>query len=138
MESKVKYTPDYIIERLSRFFLIIAGLLTLLMVFTATYGVFRRYAFNSPEPYSYELSTMFLLFSFVLAVFTPQLLRELSLYDIYFSLHSSLFFYGLSMGAFAFLGREYIERRFGQVNFMVSAPILLPVKFKTAFFAFYS
>ena len=68
MENKVKYTPDFIIERLSRFFLIIAGLLTLLMVFTATYGVFRRYALNSPEPYSYELSTMFLLFSFVLAV----------------------------------------------------------------------
>ena len=68
MERKVKYTPDFIIERLSRFFLILAGLLTLLMVFTATYGVFRRYALNSPEPYSYELSTMFLLFSFVLAV----------------------------------------------------------------------
>jgi TRAP-type mannitol/chloroaromatic compound transport system permease small subunit len=68
LERKVKYTPDFIIERLSRFFLILAGLLTLLMVFTATYGVFRRYALNSPEPYSYELSTMFLLFSFVLAV----------------------------------------------------------------------
>ena len=68
MESKFKYTPDFIIERLSRFFLILAGILTLLMVFTATYGVFRRYALNSPEPYSYELSTMFLLFSFVLAV----------------------------------------------------------------------
>jgi TRAP-type mannitol/chloroaromatic compound transport system permease small subunit len=68
LESKFKYTPDFIIERLSRFFLILAGILTLLMVFTATYGVFRRYALNSPEPYSYELSTMFLLFSFVLAV----------------------------------------------------------------------
>ena len=63
-----KFTPDYIIGQLSRFFLILSGILTLLMVFTATYGVFRRYAFNSPEPYSYELSTMFLLFSFVLSV----------------------------------------------------------------------
>ena len=80
---------------------------------------------------------MIMIFTFILAIFTPQLLKELSLNDIYFSLHSSIFLYGLSMGAFAFLGREYIERRFGQVNFMVSAPILLPVKFKTAFFAFY-
>jgi TRAP-type mannitol/chloroaromatic compound transport system permease small subunit len=63
-----KYSPDYIIDRLSRFFLVLSGILTLLMVFTATYGVFRRYAFNSPEPYSYELSTMFLLWSFVLAI----------------------------------------------------------------------
>jgi TRAP-type mannitol/chloroaromatic compound transport system permease small subunit len=68
LASNSKYTPDYIIDRLSRFFLILSGILTLLMVFTATYGVFRRYAFNSPEPYSYELSTMFLLFSFVLSV----------------------------------------------------------------------
>jgi TRAP-type mannitol/chloroaromatic compound transport system permease small subunit len=68
LESKFKYTPDFIIERLSRFFLILAGILTLFMVFTATYGVFRRYFLNSPEPYSYELSTMFLLFTFVLAV----------------------------------------------------------------------
>jgi hypothetical protein len=80
---------------------------------------------------------MIMIFTFVLAIFTPQLLTELSVEEIYFSLHTSLFLYGLSMGAFAFLGREYIERRFGQVNFMVSAPILLPVKFKTAFFAFY-
>jgi hypothetical protein len=80
---------------------------------------------------------MIMIFTFVLAIFTPQLLKQLTLGEIYFSLHSSLFLYGLSMGAFAFLGREYIERRFGQVNFMVSAPILLPVKFKTAFFAFY-
>jgi len=80
---------------------------------------------------------LIMLFTFILAIFTPQLLKELSLYQIYFSLHSSLFLYGLSMGAFAFLGREYLERRFGQVNFLVSSPVLLPVKFKTAFFAFY-
>lgn len=80
---------------------------------------------------------MIMVFTFILAIFTPQLLNELTVEEIYFSLHTSLFLYGLSMGAFAFLGREYIERRFGQVNFMVSAPILLPIKFKTAFFAFY-
>lgn len=38
------------------------------MMFSATYGVVRRYAFNSPEPYSYEISTIFLLWSFVLAI----------------------------------------------------------------------
>ena len=80
---------------------------------------------------------LIMLFVFILAIFTPQLLQELTINEIYLSLHSSLFLYGLSMGAFAFLGREYIERRFGQVNFLVSAPVLLPIKFKTAFFAFY-
>ena len=80
---------------------------------------------------------MIMIFTFVLAVFSPQLLKELNLNQIYLSVHSLLFLYGLGMGAFAFLGHEYLERRFGQVNFMVSAPILLPIKFKTTFFAFF-
>ena len=53
---------------MSTFFVVISGILTVLMAFTATYGVVLRYVFNSPEPYSYELSTMFLLWTFVLAV----------------------------------------------------------------------
>ena len=81
--------------------------------------------------------TMIMVFTFILAIFSPQLLKEMSLNQIYFMLHWMLFLYGLSMGAFAFLGQEYLERRFGQINFMVSAPILLPIKFKTAFFAFF-
>lgn len=80
---------------------------------------------------------MILIFSFILATFSRELLKELSINQIYLSIHSLLFLYGLSMGAFAFLGHEYLERRFGRVNFMVSSPILLPVKFKTSFFAFY-
>ena len=38
------------------------------MGFAITYGVVLRYAFHAPEPYSYEFSAMFLLFSGVLAV----------------------------------------------------------------------
>jgi TRAP-type C4-dicarboxylate transport system permease small subunit len=68
LKNKFKYTPDYIIDRLSRFLLVISGVMIVLMVFTSTYGVSRRYFFHSPEPYSYEISTMFLLWSFVLAV----------------------------------------------------------------------
>ena len=68
LKNKFKYTPDYLIGRLSRFLLVISGVMIVLMVFTSTYGVARRYFFHSPEPYSYEISTMFLLWSFVLAV----------------------------------------------------------------------
>ena len=59
---------DRALERISNFFAVLSGVLVLLMAFTATYGVIRRYAFKSPEPYSYELSTMFLLWTFVLAL----------------------------------------------------------------------
>jgi TRAP-type C4-dicarboxylate transport system permease small subunit len=59
---------DRISERLCFFFLALGGSLTVLMSLLTTYGVIRRYAFNNPEPYSYELVTMFFLFSFVFAV----------------------------------------------------------------------
>lgn len=59
---------DRVLERISNLFAVLSGVLVLLMAFTASYGVFRRYVFNSPEPYSYELSTMFLLWTFVLAI----------------------------------------------------------------------
>ncbi len=59
---------DRVLERISKFFAVLSGLLVLLMAFTASYGVIRRYVFKSPEPYSYELSIMFLLWTFVLAL----------------------------------------------------------------------
>jgi TRAP-type mannitol/chloroaromatic compound transport system permease small subunit len=64
----VKQKVDRVIERLSHYFLVLSGILIVIMMFSATYGVVRRYAFNSPEPYSYEISTMFMVFSFVFAI----------------------------------------------------------------------
>ena len=59
---------DNIVDKASHVFLVLSGILIVVMMFSATYGVVRRYAFDSPEPYSYEISTMFLLFSFVFAI----------------------------------------------------------------------
>jgi len=59
---------DRVIERVSYAFTILSGILIVLMSFIASYGVIRRYVFKSPEPYSYELSMMFLLWTFVLAL----------------------------------------------------------------------
>jgi TRAP-type C4-dicarboxylate transport system permease small subunit len=56
------------IERISLAFVALAGSLIVIMAFLSTYGATRRYAFNSPEPVSYEFSRMFLLISFVLAL----------------------------------------------------------------------
>ncbi|MFP3975911.1 MAG: TRAP transporter small permease subunit [Dehalococcoidia bacterium] len=59
---------DHAISRVSFFLLGLSGFLVVVMAFLATYGVARRYIFQSPESYSYEIATMFLLFSGVLAV----------------------------------------------------------------------
>ena len=52
--------------------LAVSGIMILFMVFSATYGVARRYILNDPEPYSYEISIMLLLWCFVLAVAAVQ------------------------------------------------------------------
>jgi TRAP-type mannitol/chloroaromatic compound transport system permease small subunit len=74
--NKVIQTVDHLIERTSHLFLVLSGILIVVMMFSTSYGVIRRYAFNSPEPYSYEISTMFLLFSFVFAVSSVERLNR--------------------------------------------------------------
>ena len=68
MEEKVKRIFDPWIERINLVFLVLSGSMITIMAFLSTYGSIRRYAFNSPEPISYEFSKMFLLLSFVLAI----------------------------------------------------------------------
>ncbi|HJX34306.1 MAG TPA: TRAP transporter small permease subunit, partial [Desulfatiglandales bacterium] len=68
MFRKLINKADRVIERVSYAFTILSGILIVLMTFIASYGVIRRYVFKSPEPYSYELSMMFLLWTFVLAL----------------------------------------------------------------------
>ena len=66
--KKVLLLLERVIGRVSDLSLIISGVLILLMSLLSTYGVGRRYLLNRPEPYSYELSTMFLVACVVLAV----------------------------------------------------------------------
>ena len=68
MFKKTMQTLDHIIERISYFGVYAAGVIVVVMAFMVTYGVVRRYIFNDPEPYSYELSTMFLVVSVVLSI----------------------------------------------------------------------
>jgi len=66
--SRVMRKLDHAIGRASLFLMGLSGFLVLLMAWGETYGVVKRYVFHAPDPFAYELSTMFLLFSGVLAV----------------------------------------------------------------------
>jgi TRAP-type mannitol/chloroaromatic compound transport system permease small subunit len=59
---------DDIVGKVSDWAMVIAGILILIMGFLTTYGVGRRYIFNDPEPYSYELSIIFLTACILLAI----------------------------------------------------------------------
>lgn len=68
MSMRVIRKLDDGIGRISHLLMLVSGILILLMAWVETYGVVKRYVFHSPDPFAYELSTMFLLFCGVLAV----------------------------------------------------------------------
>ena len=93
---------------------------------------------------SYSGRAMFLsfpviigLFSLAIAASSPRLLATTPLGDAILLLHLSVFLYGLSVGAFGFLGRQYLERKSGTRNYIVTMPALLPMRLRRTFLGMY-
>ena len=93
---------------------------------------------------SYSSRWMFLtfpilvvLFSFGIAVTSERIFQSTSLREMLLLMHISIFIYGLSVGAFGFLGNQYQERAMGYRNYLVTQPSLLPMSFKKTFFGMY-
>lgn len=93
---------------------------------------------------SYSGRTMFLsfpiiicLFALAIAVTSRQLLAYTPLNDAMLLLHLSVFLYGLSVGAFGFLGRQYLERKNGTRNYIVTMPGILPMRLRQTFLGMY-
>jgi len=93
---------------------------------------------------SYSSRTMFLAFpvlvtvmAFGAAMMSENILEFVTLNQIILGLHVGSFFYGLSVGAFGFMGREYIERQHGSRNYLVATPKTLPIPYRMAFFGLY-
>ncbi len=75
--------------------------------------------------------------SFFFAGSFPNLQTGLPLGDMLTLALGGVFIYGVSVGAFGFLGHTYIERRYGKVNFIIAMPFLLPLSFRATFFGMY-
>lgn len=72
LAKKLAQILDRLLERVSDSALYFGGILILIMAFLSSYGVSRRYLLNNPEPYSYELSTIFLVACVLLAIAALQ------------------------------------------------------------------
>jgi hypothetical protein len=83
----------------------------------------------------------FPIFVFVLALGSgltiDKMLETVTLEQFAVFAHISVFMYGLSVGAFGLMGREYLERRYGRNNYLVAMPYLMPISFKTTFLGIY-
>ncbi len=89
---------------------------------------------------SYSGQTMFVSFPFIITMFSlsiavtsGRLFAYTPLPDAILLLHVSVFLYGLSVGAFGFLGRQYLERTTGTRNYLVAMPGILPMRFRRTF-----
>src|SRR2546427_541377 len=89
---------------------------------------------------SYSGQTMFVSFPFIITMFSlsiavtsGRLFAYTPLPDAILLLHISVFLYGLSVGAFGFLGRQYLERTTGTRNYLVAMPGILPMRFRRTF-----
>jgi MFS family permease len=77
------------------------------------------------------------LFSLATALSSARIFEEVSPDRMIQMIHLSIFLYGMSVGAFAFLGMQMVERRFGRRNFLVAMPSILPLSYKKTFFGLY-
>ncbi len=65
---------DKVISVVTDYAVLISGLLIAVMSVLTTFGVVMRYAFDSPEPYSYEINVIFLVACILLAI--PAVQKE--------------------------------------------------------------
>ena len=93
---------------------------------------------------SYSGRTMFLSFPFIITMFSlsiavtsGRLFAYTPLADAILLLHVSVFLYGLSVGSFGFLGRQYLERTTGTRNYLVAMPGILPMHLRRTFLGMY-
>jgi len=94
---------------------------------------------------TYSGRTMFLsfpliitLFSLAIAVTSERLFAYTPFADAILLLHASVFLYGLSVGSFGFLGRQYLERTNGTRNYIVAMPGILPMRLRRTFLGMYA
>jgi hypothetical protein len=98
---------------------------------------FRFHASHSNKHIFLSFPVIVCLFSFATALSSSRIFEEVSQNDFLKMVHISIFLYGMSVGAFAFMGTQIVERRFGRRNFLVAMPMFLPLTFKKTFLGLY-
>jgi TRAP-type mannitol/chloroaromatic compound transport system permease small subunit len=59
---------DKVVEKVGDWAMVVSGILVLLIGLLTSYGVGKRYIFHNPDPYSYEMSIIFLVACILLSL----------------------------------------------------------------------
>jgi len=76
-------------------------------------------------------------FSVVLALFLDRLLEEITLEELAILTQASAFIYGIGVGSFGYMGKQFLERKYGSKNYLVAMPALLPITYRQTFLGLY-
>ena len=98
---------------------------------------FRSHASYSGQERFLTFPVFVFFIATVIALTLEKTLETVSLSQLTEFAHLSAFIYGLSVGTFGLMGRQYLERRYGRSNFLVAMPYILPISFKTTFLGIY-
>ncbi len=98
---------------------------------------FRVHASYSGHTMFLTFPTIIAVFSFGLALTSDRLFTYTPFAQAILLFHLTVFLYGLSVGSFGFLGRQYLERKTGTRNYLVTMPGLLPMRLRTTFLGMY-
>jgi len=109
-----------------------SGLLALMMK-----EEYRLHISYSSSRVFFTLPIYVILFTAFFGATFSGMTGVMTLSQIILMVHAGLFIYGLSVGSFGFLGRTYIERRYGKNNFIVTMPFLIPISFQRVYLAMF-
>ncbi len=98
---------------------------------------FRNHATYSGQERFLTFPVFVFFIASVVALTLESTLETVSLKQLMEFSHLSAFIYGLSVGTFGLMGRQYLDRRYGRNNYLVAMPYLLPISFKTTFLGIY-
>ncbi|MFQ6106057.1 MAG: hypothetical protein ACE5QF_00495 [Thermoplasmata archaeon] len=98
---------------------------------------FRMHTYYTNKKMFLSFPVIVCLFTFGIGLTSDRILADTPIEQMILLLHTSVFLYGLSVGAFGFMGREYIERRHGRRKYLVASPLTLPISFRRTFFGMY-
>lgn len=98
---------------------------------------FRTHSSYSGKQRFLTFPLFVLVLSFFSGLTLDRMTEQVSLEQMGVFSNLSAFLYGLSVGAFGLMGREYLERRHGTSNYLVAMPYLLPLSFRTTFMGIY-
>lgn len=77
-----------------------------------------------------------LVLAFVMSLQIPVIGKIISPNILSLIAHYSILIYGIMVGSFGLLGREFFERRFGEIGFLMSSFQTLPMSFRQVFTTF--